>query len=64
LAALTISSKKVRIKRRLLEMQIGKPFYLPAAQGNGDDGCEARQRNAELVTGKYRGYMLIALWMT
>ena len=54
----------IRAERRLLEVRIGKPLYLPQVTGKGDERREARQRNADLVMAHiagllpetYRGY--------
>jgi len=56
--------KAVRAERPVLEIRIGKPFFLPAVTGKGDERREARQRNADLVMAhvagllpaEYRGY--------
>ncbi len=56
--------KAIKGERRLLEMNIGKPFLLPSVSGKGEEKREGRQKNADLVMSKiaallpaeYRGY--------
>lgn len=56
--------KAIKGERRLLEMNIGEPFLLPAVSGKGDEKRAGRQKNADLVMSKiaallpaeYRGY--------
>jgi 1-acyl-sn-glycerol-3-phosphate acyltransferase len=42
-------SKAVKGQRPTLEMHIGKPIYIPAAEGKGEARHASRQRNADLV---------------
>jgi 1-acyl-sn-glycerol-3-phosphate acyltransferase len=42
-------SKAVKGKRPTLEMHIGKPILIPAAEGKGEARHASRQRNADLV---------------
>lgn len=49
--------KAIRAQRPILEMHIGKPLYLPALTGTGEQRRESRQRNADLVMAHIAGLL-------
>lgn len=49
--------RAIRGERRLLEMRIGKPIWLPQVTGKGEERREARQRNADLVMAHIAGML-------
>jgi 1-acyl-sn-glycerol-3-phosphate acyltransferase len=47
----------IRGQRPILEMHIGKPVWLPAVEGKGEQRRESRQRNADLVMAHIAGLL-------
>ena len=50
-------SRALRGERPVLEMRIGKSFWLPPVTGRGEERRESRQRNADLVMAHVAGLL-------